>query len=78
MKVLLDSGSSKTLINLRVLPAAAKPRQLANNKELSTIAGTFLCSSMTKICELKLPGFNKGHTILDHNVLVSNIHNDLL
>ncbi len=68
--ILLDYGASKTLINVRVLPQADKTKQLANNRELSTIASHFSCSSMIKLFNLTLPEFDKNCTILEHNTLV--------
>ena len=40
LKVLLDSGSTRTLIHKRALPRGIMPRKLSQDKSIRTLAGT--------------------------------------
>ncbi len=73
LKFRLESGASKPLIIVRVIPRVAMPKRLASNRVLSTIAGYLLCSSMIKCCNVRLHEFDKNCTILEHNALMFDV-----
>lgn len=62
LRVLFDSGSSKTMINKQALPPAARVRQM-ESKHFETIAGTFTAHESVKIRSLVLPEFDPGKEI---------------
>ena len=46
LKVLLDSGSTTTLINKRCLPRACKPCPISQSRMVNTLAGSYQSSAM--------------------------------
>lgn len=70
LRVLLDSGSTKTLIHRRVLPKDLVPHKLGHDKEVNTLAGNMRVSEVVKLRDVKLPEFDKNRTIDEVNALV--------
>ena len=63
LKVLLDSGSTATLINKRCLPKKCKPCQISQSKMVNTLAGSYQSSAMVVMHNLRLPNLTKIETL---------------
>jgi hypothetical protein len=59
LKVLLDSGSMTTLINIRCLPRHCKPREISSSRQVNTLAGTYTSTDLVIMHNLRLPEFDK-------------------
>jgi hypothetical protein len=70
LRILIDSGSTRTLIHKRVLPENTKPQQLAKGKGISTLAGTMRVESVVRLRDIKLPEFDKNRTVDELKALV--------
>ena len=67
LKVLLDSGSTTTLINKRCLPRKCQPCKTSQSRMVNTLAGNYQSSVMVIICNLRLPEeLDKNKTIEQH------------
>ncbi len=53
LKVLLDSGSTTTLINKKCLPKMCKPCQISQSRIVNTLAGSYQLSAMVVMHNLK-------------------------
>jgi hypothetical protein len=62
LRVLFDSGSSKTLLNSRALPPGASVSTI-DSKPYSTVAGTFLANKSVKLRTFVLPEFDSNKQI---------------
>ena len=60
LKALLDPGSTKTLVNKKIVPELARPAKLNKGIKVKTIAGTMKTSEMVKLRNLQLPEFDKN------------------
>ena len=60
LKALLDPGSTKTLVNKKIVPKLAQLSRLNNGLKVKTIAGTMETSKMVKLRDLRLPEFDKN------------------
>lgn len=69
LKVLFDSGTTKTLINRRAVPKNAKPVSISR-RSFSTLAGHMDTSHMVKMRDVRLPEFNKNRSIDEQAALV--------
>ena len=65
LKVLLDSGSTITLINNRCLPKHCKTHKTSRSRMVNTLAGSYNTSEVATIHNLRLPELDKNHKI-DH------------
>jgi hypothetical protein len=65
LKILLDSGSTTTLINKRCLPRKCQPCPISQSRTVNTLAGSYQSSSMVVMCNLRLPELEKNRNI-DH------------
>jgi len=52
LKVLLDPGSTETLIYRKVLPKSASIIPLQQVKEVNTVAGTMTTKELVHLCDL--------------------------
>ena len=69
-KVLLDSGSTTTLIHKDCLPKLAKPVEIKNAKRVSTLAGKMKVSRAVKLRKLRLPEFENNKKMDSINALI--------
>ena len=70
LKVLLDSGSRKTLINRSVLPKNIVTKKLQKGQTLKTLAGKVAACEMVTLRDLRLPEFDKNRRIEQQKALV--------
>lgn len=70
LKVLLDSGSRKTLINRSVLPKNTVTKKLQKGQTLKTLAGKVAACEMVTLRDLRLPEFDKNRRIEQQKALV--------
>ena len=70
LKVLLDPGSTKTLINKKCIPKGANSKPLQEVKKVTTIAGSLKTQHMIYLRELKLPEFDKNRKVDELKALV--------
>ena len=59
LRILLDSGSRKTLIKRSALPRGTKPKKLSKTKTLTTLAGNVAAAEVITLRDIRLPEFNK-------------------
>ncbi len=69
LKVLLDSGSTTTLINKKCLPKKCKPCQIFQSRMVNTLAGSYQSSAMVVMRSLRLPEFDKNRNIEQQKAL---------
>jgi hypothetical protein len=70
LRVLLDSGSTTTLVNKRCLPRKCKPQEINNCKKVNTLAGTYTSTEVVIMRNLRLPEFNKKRNVNQQKALV--------
>ncbi len=70
LRVLLDSGSTTTLINKRCLPRNCKPQEIASSRRVNTLAGTYTSTEVAIMCNLRLPEFDKNRNVDQQKALV--------
>jgi len=70
LRILMDSGTTKTLIHRRALPKDIQPKRLSESKPVSTLAGTMTVTDTVTLRQIKLPEFDKNRTIDECKVLV--------
>ena len=70
LRVLLDSGSHRTLIKKSVLPHNIIPKKMDNNQKLQTLAGTLEVAEVVKLRDVRLPEFDKNRQINEKNTVV--------
>jgi len=70
LKVLLDSGSTTTLINKRCLPRKYKPCKTSQDRMVNTLAGSYKSSAMVVMSNLRLPELDKNRNIEQHKALI--------
>jgi hypothetical protein len=75
LKVLLDSGSTTTMINQKCLPRHCQPCKISNSRKISTLAGSYISSEMVVLCNLTLPELDKNHNIDQQKALIFNADN---
>ena len=63
LKVLLDSGSTTTLINKRCLPRKCQPSKTSQSRMVNTLAGNYQSSAMVVMRNLRLPELDKNRKI---------------
>ncbi len=68
--MLLDSGSTTTLINKKCLPRHCKPCKLSSSRKGSTLAGTYTSTEMVIMHNLRLPEFDKNRNVDQQKALV--------
>ena len=55
LRVLLDSGSTTTMINRTCLPRNFQKGEISNSRKISTLADSYTSSEMVELCNLRLP-----------------------
>jgi hypothetical protein len=70
LRVLLDSGSTTTLINKRCLPRNCKPQEIASSRKVNTLAGSYTSTELVIMCNLRLPEYNKNRNVNQQKALV--------
>ncbi|KAL7450185.1 hypothetical protein ACHAWC_004846 [Mediolabrus comicus] len=70
LRVLLDSGTTKTMIHRRVLPKDIQTKKLSTAKPVSTLAGKVTVTEKVTLRQVKLPEFDKNRTIDECKALV--------
>ncbi len=60
LKVLLDSGSTTTMINRKCLPRNCQTCEISKNRKIGTLAGSYTSSEMVVLCNLRLPELDKN------------------
>ena len=70
LKVLMDSGSTLTMINKKCLPRNCKPCKIASSRQINTLAGTYTSSEVVIMRNLRLPEFNKSRNVNQQKALV--------
>jgi ABC-type enterobactin transport system permease subunit len=70
VKVLLDPGSTNTLISRKALPRGTSPIPLQQAKMVTTLAGTMKAAEMVHLRDLRLPEFDKNRQIDEQKALV--------
>ena len=75
LKVLLDSGSTTTLINKRCLPRKCLPCKTSQSRMVNTLAGNYQSSAMVIMCNLRLPELDKNRNIEQHRALIFESEN---
>jgi hypothetical protein len=63
LKVLLDSGSTTTLINNKCLPKHCKPCSISSSRKVNTLTGTYTSTEVVTIRNLRLPEFDKNRNV---------------
>eukprot|EP00970_Alexandrium_tamarense_P003934 scaffold665_cov127-Alexandrium_tamarense.AAC.1 len=71
-KVLVDSGTMRTLIKRDCLPANAKARTLEEIKTFKTLSSELKTTEVVTMQDIKLPEFSRNRTVDSHNALVFN------
>jgi hypothetical protein len=61
LKVLLDSGSTTTMINRKCLPRNCQTGKISNIRKIGTLAGSYISSEMVVLHNLRLPKLDKNH-----------------
>ena len=75
LKVLLDSGSTTTLINKKCLPRKCLPCKTSQSKMVNTLAGNYQSSAMVIIHNLRLPELDKNRNIEQQKALIFESEN---
>ena len=70
LRILLDSGSRKTLIKRSALPRGTKPKKLSTTKTLTTLAGNVAAAEIVTLRDIRLPEFDKNRRIEEQKDLV--------
>jgi hypothetical protein len=70
LKVLLDSGSTTTMINKKCLPRNCQRCKISNIRKIGTLAGSYISSEMVVLCNLRLPGLDKNYNVDQQKALV--------
>ena len=81
LRVLLDSGSSKTLVKRTALPTGVHPKELTAAKAFNTLAGKLLTQSVITMRDVQLPKFDKNRRVSQQKALIfdnDNCKNDII
>jgi len=70
LKVLLDSGSTTTLINRKCLPRSCQTCKIKQTREINTLAGSFSTAETVQLRNLRLPELDKNRNIDQMKALV--------
>jgi hypothetical protein len=63
LKVLLDSGSTTTMINRKCLPRICQTCKISNSRKIGTLAGSYTSSEMVVLRNLRLPELDKNRNV---------------
>jgi hypothetical protein len=70
LKVLLDSGSTTTLVNKKCLPKRCRPCQISQSRMVNKLACSYQSSAMEVMCNLRLPEIDKHTNIEQQNAII--------
>ena len=70
LKVLLDPGSTKTMISHKALPREAQLLPLQQEKKVTTLAGTMKTKNLVNLRDIRLPEFDKSCQIEEQKALI--------
>ena len=70
LKVLLDSGSTATMINRKCLPRNCKPCEITSSRQINTLAGTYTSTEVVIMRNLRIPEFDKNRNVDQQKALV--------
>ncbi len=70
LKVLLDSGSTTTMINRKCLPRNCQTCKISNSRKIGTLAGSYTSSEMVVLRNLRLPELDKNRSVDQQKALV--------
>jgi hypothetical protein len=70
LKVLLDSGSTTTMINRKCLPRNCQACKNSNSRKISTLAGSYTSSEMVVLHNLRLPELDKNRNVDQQKALI--------
>ncbi len=63
LKILLDSGSTTTLVNKKYLPKKCRPCQISQSRMVNTLTGSYLLSATVIMRNLRLPELDKNRNV---------------
>lgn len=66
LRVLFDSGGSKSMMNRRILPGGATLNPADSRIQMNTIMGTYSPLGTAIMEDMRLPGFDKNRIIAEH------------
>jgi hypothetical protein len=70
LKVLLDSGSTTTIINRKCLPRNCQTCKIRISRKISTLAGSYTSSEMVVLCNLRLHELDKNCNVDQQQALI--------
>jgi hypothetical protein len=70
LKILLESGSTATLINKKCLPRKCQPCPISQSRMVNTLAGSYQSSAMVVMRNLRLPELDKNRNIDQQKALI--------
>ncbi len=70
LKVLLDSGSTSTMINRKCLPRNCQTCKFFKSRKMETLAGSYTSSEMVVLCNLRLPELDKNPNVDQQKALI--------
>jgi hypothetical protein len=70
LKVLLDSGSTTTMINRKCLPRNCQTCEISKNRKMETLAGSYTSSEMVVLRNLRLPELDKNCNVDQQKALI--------
>jgi hypothetical protein len=70
LKVLLDSGSTTTMINRKCLPGNCQTCKISKSRKIGTLAGAYTSSEMVVLCNLRLPELDKNCNVYQQKALI--------
>jgi hypothetical protein len=70
LKVLLDSGSTTTMINRKCLPRNCQTCKFSKIRKIGTLAGSYTSSEMVVLRNLRLPELDKNRNVDQQKSLV--------
>ena len=70
LRVLFDSGGTKTMIHRRALPAGVNPMLLKDKEEMTTLTGVYQSQGKVMLTRLRLPELDKNRIVDSQEALV--------
>jgi hypothetical protein len=70
LKVLLDSGSTTTLVVKKCLPKKCRPCQISQSRMVNTLAGSYQLSAMVVMHNLRLPELDENRNVEQQKALI--------
>ncbi len=70
LKVLLDSGSTTTMINRKCLPRNCQTCKISNSRKIGTLAGSYTSSEIVVLRNHRLPELDKNRNVDQQKALI--------